>query len=155
MVYVLDAQPGRINKSINYIKTQGYDLKSKLKSDVPELYVATKMDLLEEDDKASLEAKLTSELPGKQIIPVSNSTGVGIGNVVYAMETLLNAYHKVPENNGTDLKLVSKVSVCGTGGAGKTTLIDRIITGQFVENQKMTIGIEFKLCKLTQCLEDK
>lgn len=36
-----------------------------------------------------------------------------------------------------------KMCIFGDGGVGKTTLINRYITGKFQENFKMTIGVDF------------
>lgn len=36
-----------------------------------------------------------------------------------------------------------KVALIGDGGVGKTTLINRYITGTFKEDFKMTIGVDF------------
>ncbi|MCP4763418.1 MAG: GTP-binding protein, partial [archaeon] len=36
--------------------------------------------------------------------------------------------------------LVLKVCVTGEGGTGKTTLLHRLISGEFIANMKMTIG---------------
>ncbi|MHA1602475.1 MAG: Rab family GTPase [Promethearchaeota archaeon] len=42
-------------------------------------------------------------------------------------------------------KYVFKILVAGQGGVGKTTLLNRIVTGKFVQNTAMTIGVEFHL----------
>ncbi|TFH30686.1 MAG: GTP-binding protein [Promethearchaeota archaeon] len=42
-------------------------------------------------------------------------------------------------------KYVFKVLVAGQGGVGKTTLLTRAVTGKFVQNTSMTIGVEFHL----------
>lgn len=36
-----------------------------------------------------------------------------------------------------------KIALFGDGGVGKTTLVNRYITGKFSEEHKMTIGVEF------------
>ena len=46
-------------------------------------------------------------------------------------------------------KYVYKILVAGQGGVGKTTLLTRIVTGKFVQNTAMTIGVEFHLLNLT------
>lgn len=45
-------------------------------------------------------------------------------------------------------KYVFKVLVAGQGGVGKTTLLTRAVTGKFVQNTSMTIGVEFHLLNL-------
>ncbi len=42
-----------------------------------------------------------------------------------------------------------KVLVAGAGGVGKTTLLTRAVTGKFVQQTSMTIGVEFHLLNLT------
>jgi small GTP-binding protein len=42
-------------------------------------------------------------------------------------------------------KYVFKILVAGQGGVGKTTLLNRAVTGKFVQNTAMTIGVEFHL----------
>ena len=51
-------------------------------------------------------------------------------------------------------KYVYKILVAGQGGVGKTTLLTRIVTGKFVQNTAMTIGVEFHLLNLTLGNED-
>ena len=51
-------------------------------------------------------------------------------------------------------KYVYKILVAGQGGVGKTTLLTRIVTGKFVQNTAMTIGVEFHLLNLTLGSED-
>ena len=46
-------------------------------------------------------------------------------------------------------KYIFKVLVAGAGGVGKTTLLHRIVHNKFVENTKITIGVEFFLYNLT------
>ena len=46
-------------------------------------------------------------------------------------------------------KYVFKILVAGQGGVGKTTLLNRAVTGKFVQNTAMTIGVEFHLLSLT------
>ncbi|MHA1720723.1 MAG: GTP-binding protein [Promethearchaeota archaeon] len=46
-------------------------------------------------------------------------------------------------------KYVYKILVAGQGGVGKTTLLTRIVTGKFMQNTAMTIGVEFHLLNLT------
>ncbi len=36
-----------------------------------------------------------------------------------------------------------KIALFGDGGVGKTTLINRFLTGKFIQDFKMTIGVEF------------
>lgn len=43
------------------------------------------------------------------------------------------------------VKVVSKIMIGGDGGVGKSTLLTKIITGSFIDNMKMTIGVDFKL----------
>jgi small GTP-binding protein len=47
------------------------------------------------------------------------------------------------------VKRTFKVMVAGDGGVGKSTLLVRIITGEFVGKMKMTIGVDFKLYNTT------
>ncbi|MHA1730054.1 MAG: Rab family GTPase [Promethearchaeota archaeon] len=42
-----------------------------------------------------------------------------------------------------------KVIVAGSGGVGKTTLLHRIVHDKFMEDTRMTIGVEFFLLNLT------
>ncbi len=51
-------------------------------------------------------------------------------------------------------KYVYKILVAGQGGVGKTTLLTRIVTGKFVQNTAMTIGVEFHLLNLTLGSDD-
>jgi small GTP-binding protein len=44
-------------------------------------------------------------------------------------------------------KNILKICIMGEGGTGKTTLTQRVITGQFNPTTKMTIGIDFQLLK--------
>ena len=46
-------------------------------------------------------------------------------------------------------KYVFKVLIAGQGGVGKTTLLNRAVTGKFVSNTSMTIGVEFHLLNTT------
>ena len=39
--------------------------------------------------------------------------------------------------------------IAGQGGVGKTTLLNRAVTGKFVSNTSMTIGVEFHLLNTT------
>jgi small GTP-binding protein len=45
-------------------------------------------------------------------------------------------------------KFVFKCLVAGQGGVGKTTLLTRAVTGNFVANTSMTIGVDFHLLNL-------
>lgn len=40
-------------------------------------------------------------------------------------------------------KYLFKIILAGSGGCGKTTLLQRFTTGSFVSNTKMTIGVDF------------
>ncbi len=40
---------------------------------------------------------------------------------------------------------IFKVIVAGAGGVGKTALIERYVTGSFIEDHKMTIGAQFSV----------
>ena len=44
--------------------------------------------------------------------------------------------------------LLFKVVIFGDGGVGKTTLIDRYLSGTFDENKRLTIGVEFHIKRL-------
>ncbi len=41
-----------------------------------------------------------------------------------------------------------KVIICGDGGVGKTTLLNRYVSGLFNEDSKMTIGVDFRMKQL-------
>jgi small GTP-binding protein len=43
---------------------------------------------------------------------------------------------------------IFKILIAGQGGVGKTTLIKRVISGKFVEDTGMTIGVDFKVLNL-------
>jgi small GTP-binding protein len=43
---------------------------------------------------------------------------------------------------------ILKVLTAGEGGVGKTTLLTRFVEGIFLENSKMTLGVEFFIKKL-------
>ena len=45
-------------------------------------------------------------------------------------------------------KYVCKILISGQGGVGKTTLLNRAVTGKFVANTSMTIGVEFHLMSI-------
>jgi small GTP-binding protein len=45
-------------------------------------------------------------------------------------------------------KFIFKCLVAGAGGVGKTTLLHRVVTGNFVQDTQMTIGVEFHLLNL-------
>lgn len=45
-------------------------------------------------------------------------------------------------------KIVAKVVFGGDGGVGKTTLIQRYLTGEFIDTTKMTIGVGFHIHQL-------
>lgn len=45
-------------------------------------------------------------------------------------------------------KYVFKILISGQGGVGKTTLLNRAVTGKFVANTSMTIGVEFHLMSI-------
>ncbi|MBD3350561.1 MAG: GTP-binding protein [Candidatus Lokiarchaeota archaeon] len=45
-------------------------------------------------------------------------------------------------------KYIFKVLVAGAGGVGKTTLLHRVVHGKFLEDTRMTIGVEFFLLNL-------
>lgn len=45
-------------------------------------------------------------------------------------------------------KFIFKILVAGAGGVGKTTLLHRVVNGTFLEDTKMTIGVEFFLLNL-------
>ena len=40
---------------------------------------------------------------------------------------------------------IFKVIVAGAGGVGKTALIERYVSGSFLEDHKMTIGAQFSV----------
>ena len=42
-------------------------------------------------------------------------------------------------------KYVFKVLISGQGGVGKTTMLQRAVSGKFVQDTNMTIGVEFHL----------
>ncbi len=44
---------------------------------------------------------------------------------------------------------IFKVIVAGAGGVGKTALIQRYVTGTFIEDHKMTIGAAFSVKDIT------
>jgi len=44
---------------------------------------------------------------------------------------------------------IFKVFIFGDGGVGKTTLIERFLTGVFNTTLRMTIGVDFRIKKLT------
>ena len=44
--------------------------------------------------------------------------------------------------------LMFKVCIFGDGGVGKTTLVNRYLTGLFKDNSSITIGVEFHIKKL-------
>ncbi len=46
-------------------------------------------------------------------------------------------------------KYVFKILIAGQGGVGKTTLLNRAVTGKFISNTSMTIGVEFHLLNIT------
>lgn len=46
-------------------------------------------------------------------------------------------------------KYVFKILIAGQGGVGKTTLLNRAVTGKFISNTSMTIGVEFHLLNVT------
>ena len=43
----------------------------------------------------------------------------------------------------TGSKFLFKIILAGSGGCGKTTLLNRFTTGTFSQNTKMTIGVDF------------
>ena len=45
-------------------------------------------------------------------------------------------------------KYIFKVLVAGAGGVGKTTLLHRVVHGRFIEDTKITIGVEFFLLNM-------
>ena len=45
-------------------------------------------------------------------------------------------------------KYIFKVLVAGAGGVGKTTLLHRVVHGKFIEDTKITIGVEFFLLNM-------
>ncbi len=45
-------------------------------------------------------------------------------------------------------QIMYKICILGDGGVGKTTLINRYLTGVFKDNLKMTIGVSFYVKKL-------
>jgi small GTP-binding protein len=44
--------------------------------------------------------------------------------------------------------ILFKICIFGDGGVGKTTLVNRYLTGVFSEGPKMTIGVDFHLIKI-------
>jgi small GTP-binding protein len=42
-------------------------------------------------------------------------------------------------------KIIAKVVFGGDGGVGKTTLIQRYLTGEFIDTTKITIGVGFRI----------
>jgi small GTP-binding protein len=46
-------------------------------------------------------------------------------------------------------KLVAKVIFGGDGGVGKTTLIQRYLTGEFIDTTKLTIGVGFHIHQMS------
>ena len=46
-------------------------------------------------------------------------------------------------------KLIAKVVFGGDGGVGKTTLIQRYLTGEFIDSTKLTIGVGFHIHQIS------
>ncbi len=46
-------------------------------------------------------------------------------------------------------RLIAKVVFGGDGGVGKTTLIQRYLTGEFIDTTKLTIGVGFHLHQMS------
>lgn len=46
-------------------------------------------------------------------------------------------------------KLIAKVVFGGDGGVGKTTLIQRYLTGEFIDTTKLTIGVGFHIHQMS------
>ncbi|MDD5054374.1 MAG: ADP-ribosylation factor-like protein [Candidatus Nanoarchaeia archaeon] len=161
IVYVINSDLGKLDKSLEYIKNNKKAVSDCLGSkNVPEMYVATKSDLLEDEyDKSQLENKLIKEFPGVSINVVSNITGEGISDFIIGVGAVLSAYHKISDSvmktlkekdvlNGDIIKTNSKVAIIGNGGAGKTTLVEKLITGKYNADTKLTVGVDFKVLKL-------
>jgi len=154
LLYIID--PCSLNISIGYIKNEGYNLKRSLQP-IPELYIKTKCDLIgfdEEKDSAQIDGEIASAFPGKEIIPVSSKTGQGFDTLISIIKNVLSMYHDVQNCTG-DKTITSKVAIAGAGGVGKTTLIDRLITGRFNADTTLTVGVSYKVHRLTQETEKK
>ncbi|NHJ87902.1 MAG: GTP-binding protein [Asgard group archaeon] len=46
-------------------------------------------------------------------------------------------------------KIIAKVVFGGDGGVGKTTLIQRYLTGEFIDSTKLTIGVGFHIHQMS------
>jgi len=46
-------------------------------------------------------------------------------------------------------KIIAKVVIGGDGGVGKTTLIQRYLTGEFIDTTKLTIGVGFHIHQMS------
>ncbi|MCK5298679.1 MAG: GTP-binding protein, partial [Candidatus Heimdallarchaeota archaeon] len=46
-------------------------------------------------------------------------------------------------------KIIAKVVFGGDGGVGKTTLIQRYLTGEFIDTTKLTIGVGFHIHQMS------
>jgi len=51
-------------------------------------------------------------------------------------------------------KIIAKVVFGGDGGVGKTTLIQRYLTGEFIDTTKITIGVGFYIHQMSYQGED-
>lgn len=46
-------------------------------------------------------------------------------------------------------KIIAKIVFGGDGGVGKTTLIQRYLTGEFIDTTKITIGVGFRIHQMS------
>jgi len=127
-----------IDKAIGFAD----DARAILGENVPMVVVGTKLDLVEDDDNNSKAENLMDMVGADDYFLTSSKSGEGISGLInYVLETV----------SGMNPKCISKVkslptykvSIIGPSEAGKTTLVNREITGEFWKDIKSTVAAEF------------
>jgi GTPase SAR1 family protein len=131
--------PLRYERSLKYI----YSVISSLEN-YNKIFVATKKDLMDEEMDNNL--KTWEPFINDTIVRVSNRTGENIETLIEKIKGVISIRENyyVKDVN----KRYSKVVIVGLGGAGKSTLFERLKNNSFLENPKLTVGANIGTIRL-------
>jgi GTPase SAR1 family protein len=135
--YFIDST--RINRSMNHYE----EIKNFITNYISNekiFYVATKTDLEESDPDGIRD--LEAELENNKFFKISSKNGEGVSEL---QDHMIKYAKQDGNHSGTENNIVSKYFLTGIGGSGKTTFINRLLTGIFSEKTNLTIGPEFRV----------